>query len=506
MAYINGASNAAAAAKLPYLVKGGVVAPTDRYEIDDAKPNNWREFADNVAGTAKIHYFIGVDPNNQTYLNNPNGVNAFALALVQLPTPATPTITNVGTAGSTSDAYKIVALSGRGATLGSTPASAAGSTSTANATLSATNYNVITFAAVTGAAYYNIYRTTAAGTPSTTGLIGSVTATVAIGTGVQPTSYTFNDTGLVGDGSTAPTANTTGVLSAPTFSGGISIPVLSTPVNVVATPQGTAGSTTITYKLVARGVVGTTAASSAATTTTANATLTAGNNVLVTWDAVPEAVSYDVYRTAAGGTPSTTGLVANVLAPLTSYTDVGGAGDSSTPPSTNTTGALNLAQVNDTSGNAEIILTATASAVNQVTLANAATANAPSLTASGSDTNIGINILPKGTTNASLVGVGDAGTATASAGAATLSKQRGVVTSEALSTAAGATYTLTLTNTKIATTSILLVNVGLGTATTGQPTVASVVPGSGSATIVIQNIHASAALNGTIKVQFLVAE
>jgi len=50
----------------------------------------------------------------------------------------------------------------------------------------------------------------------------------------------------------------------------------------------------------------------------------------------------------------------------------------------------------DTSGNQLALLTATGSAVNEVTLANAATGNNPTLTASGDDTNIGIALQTKG--------------------------------------------------------------------------------------------------------------
>jgi hypothetical protein len=50
----------------------------------------------------------------------------------------------------------------------------------------------------------------------------------------------------------------------------------------------------------------------------------------------------------------------------------------------------------DTSGNELINLTATGSAVNEITLANAATGNAPSITASG-ETNVSLNLVPKGT-------------------------------------------------------------------------------------------------------------
>ena len=51
----------------------------------------------------------------------------------------------------------------------------------------------------------------------------------------------------------------------------------------------------------------------------------------------------------------------------------------------------------DTNGNELFLLTATSSAVNELTYANAATGNAPSFTASGGDSNISINLVPKGT-------------------------------------------------------------------------------------------------------------
>ena len=50
----------------------------------------------------------------------------------------------------------------------------------------------------------------------------------------------------------------------------------------------------------------------------------------------------------------------------------------------------------DTNGNQLALLTATSSAVNEVTLANAATGNNPTLTASGDDTNIGLALKTKG--------------------------------------------------------------------------------------------------------------
>jgi hypothetical protein len=94
-------------------------------------------------------------------------------------------------------------------------------------------------------------------------------------------------------------------------------------------------------------------------------------------------------------------------------------------------------------------------------------------------------------------------TATASAGAATLNKMAGVVTSEAITTAAGADYTLTLTNSDIAAADQVFASVQLTTAG-GTPVVASVTPGAGSVVIVVQNIHATVAFGGAIKISFMV--
>ena len=63
-------------------------------------------------------------------------------------------------------------------------------------------------------------------------------------------------------------------------------------------------------------------------------------------------------------------------------------------------------EIDDSNGNEEIIFTATASAVNELTVANAATGNNPNITASGSDTNVGINLTPKGTGAVTFNGTG----------------------------------------------------------------------------------------------------
>lgn len=56
-----------------------------------------------------------------------------------------------------------------------------------------------------------------------------------------------------------------------------------------------------------------------------------------------------------------------------------------------------VGDVIDTNGNELLKVTATASAVNELTLANAATGGAPTLTASGGDTNVGFKLVSKGT-------------------------------------------------------------------------------------------------------------
>lgn len=95
------------------------------------------------------------------------------------------------------------------------------------------------------------------------------------------------------------------------------------------------------------------------------------------------------------------------------------------------------------------------------------------------------------------------GTATATAGAATLANRFGKVTSEALTTAQNAIYTLTITNTAVAATDMVFASVANGTNSAGTPIIGSVTPAAGSLVITVINQHASAvALNGTVKVSF----
>lgn len=88
------------------------------------------------------------------------------------------------------------------------------------------------------------------------------------------------------------------------------------------------------------------------------------------------------------------------------------------------------------------------------------------------------------------------GSTTAVAGAATLNSNAGIVTSEAL--VAATTYTLTLANSRVASTSVVIVNL---TNSAGDPVdLVSVVPTSGQ--VVIDAAFPS--LTGTLKIAFAV--
>ena len=61
-----------------------------------------------------------------------------------------------------------------------------------------------------------------------------------------------------------------------------------------------------------------------------------------------------------------------------------------------------ITSLNDTNGNELIGITATGSAVNEITIANSATGNAPSIVASGGDSNVSLKISGKGTGGVTL--------------------------------------------------------------------------------------------------------
>jgi hypothetical protein len=107
----------------------------------------------------------------------------------------------------------------------------------------------------------------------------------------------------------------------------------------------------------------------------------------------------------------------------------------------------------DTNGNELALLTATSSAVNEFTIANGATGQAPTLSSTGGDSNIDINIIPKGTGDVILAGdtvqVGDSGAAATltSNGAGALTVTTGGAADLVLSTNSGTdSGTITITD------------------------------------------------------------
>lgn len=66
----------------------------------------------------------------------------------------------------------------------------------------------------------------------------------------------------------------------------------------------------------------------------------------------------------------------------------------------------NAGFIADANSNEQIVFTTTANASNEITIANAATGNNPTLTASGSDANVGFNLTPKGTGRITVNGNG----------------------------------------------------------------------------------------------------
>jgi trimeric autotransporter adhesin len=120
---------------------------------------------------------------------------------------------------------------------------------------------------------------------------------------------------------------------------------------------------------------------STAIATKANKIASATNNRIVTMDASGDIKDSTIATDGAGTITAT--LTGNVTG--------------------NVTGNL-TGDILDTNGNEALTITTTASAVNEVTLTNAATGNAPSLSATGDDTNIDLELTSKGTGNVTVNG------------------------------------------------------------------------------------------------------
>ena len=97
------------------------------------------------------------------------------------------------------------------------------------------------------------------------------------------------------------------------------------------------------------------------------------------------------------------------------------------------------------------------------------------------------------------------GAGVGSSAAVTVNEVSGIITTEALTTAQNAFYSLTLTNSKIDANSLVFASVEDGTNTQGTPMIGQIKPGAGTCLIEVINKHASSeALNGTLKIRFFV--
>ena len=146
-----------------------------------------------------------------------------SVGTAQLTAPTAPALSGYDS-GSTHYSYALVALDGNGNQTAVSPTS---TLTGGAATLNATNYEIICLNSTQawgtlGWSAVQVWRTASGGSPSSTGLIGTMTAanevapafgTAYTGTG-QYNIVCMNDTGLAGDGTTAPTFNNTGAVQA----------------------------------------------------------------------------------------------------------------------------------------------------------------------------------------------------------------------------------------------------------------------------------------------------
>lgn len=102
------------------------------------------------------------------------------------PIPADLTVTPTGSAGSTTYGYRVSAVTAAGTSI----VCAEVTTTTGNATLSATNYNALTWTAIAGATEYKVYRTTGG---ATQGLLGSASTNAYDDTGIVATDVVLDD-------------------------------------------------------------------------------------------------------------------------------------------------------------------------------------------------------------------------------------------------------------------------------------------------------------------------
>jgi fibronectin type 3 domain-containing protein len=339
------------------------------------------------------------------------------------------TFTDTGLTNGTTYYYEVTAANSAGQSGVSSEASATPQVPVPGAptNLTATSGNaqvILSWTASTGAASYDIYRSTTSGGEGSTPFMTGVTATTFTDTGLtNGTTYFYQVTAVdaAGQSSKSTEASATPLVGLPatptnlmaaggnaqvslgwsasngavsydiyrsTTSGGEgSTPFMTGVTATTFTDTGIAAGTTYYYQVTAVNAAGQSSKSSEASATTqvalpgtpANPTATSGNaQVSLSWAASSGAVSYDIYRsTTSGGegsTPFMTGVTATTftdtgLAAGTTYfyqvtaVNVAGQSGKSTEASATTQVALPGAPANltATGGNAQVSLSWSAS-------------------------------------------------------------------------------------------------------------------------------------------------
>ena len=302
-------------------------------------PNTYTQWSFTTYGTTVQGALIESPTGGNTFttLNVTSGINDTGRVTVSGITANAPTVTVMGTAGSTTYSYAAVCNDGNG---GSTTASPFVSVTNGNATLSGTNYNTIAVATEQGCQSWTILKTN---TSTELGTINSPTGSL-------------NDTGQATTTYTGPTINTTGELLALYLSGNLTtltavgdllsenaalqnirvpgpVTQLAAPAAPTITTSGTAGSTTYTYYLVCHDRYGgSTVPSGAGSTGTGNASLSASNYNVVTIPGELGCTTWDVLS------PDTAHSVA-LAVPGPTFNDMGAGNSPYTTPTLNTTAA-----------------------------------------------------------------------------------------------------------------------------------------------------------------------
>lgn len=274
------------------------------------------------AGTAYSYKITGINASGETVGSNEKTVTTIAsLAAPVLAVPTTATTGGTGLAASTTYFYKVTALNDAGQSLGSNERSIATGAG-------ATNSISLSWAAVTGATGYRVYRGTAAGAESIYYFVGATTTFVDQGSSA-------NVAGTVPTTNTSSTATNANVLTWPALPGALSYRVYRGTAAGAENAFYAVGNVTTYTDTGAATTAGSPPSPGTATTTT--------SSVALTWAASANATGYKIYRGTASGAENV--LVTSVGA-ATSYTDVGATGTGATPPLTSKASGDPLAAAN----------------------------------------------------------------------------------------------------------------------------------------------------------------